>query len=203
MGDQSTTPATFSTDLEKRESDLIIIREPKVGDPTGLNVFTWRIGLNFAIEGRTNPTEGDIVVIKTRKPFLPSDMFEFTTMAPGIDSSNPDFLLARIQVVPNPYVATNRFEALNAFATGRGERVIKFINLPPQCTLRIFSVNGRLIRQLELNEGSNLSAADLMNGTLTWDLQSEDALTVAYGVYLYHVETPELGEKTGTFAIIK
>ena len=203
VGDRATTPASFSTDPAKRESDLIIIREPKSGDTNSANVFTWRIGLNFAIEGRSNPTEGDIAVIRTRKPFLSTDVFEFTTFAPGVDMSNPDSLLARIQVVPNPYVATNRFEGLNAFSTGRGERVIKFINLPPECTLRIFSVNGRLIRQLELNEGSNMAASDLMNGTLTWDLQSEDALTVAYGIYLFHVEAPDLGERTGTFAIIK
>ena len=42
-----------------------------------------------------------------------------------------------------------------------------------------------------------------MNGTLEWDLESSDNLTVAYGVYLFHVEAPGIGEKTGTFAIIK
>jgi len=118
---------------------------------------------------------------------------------------NPDSLLDRIQVVPNPYVATNRFETQNPFSTGRGPRVIKFINLPPQATVRIFSVSGRLIRELQLHEGSNedLTAADLLNGTLNWDLQSHDNLTVSYGMYLYHVEAPAIGETTGTFAIIK
>ncbi len=202
-GDRSTTPASFSTDPERRETDLIILREPKVGDEGGVNVITWRIGLNFAIDGSINPVEGDVATIVTRKPFLSTDVFEFTTSAPKTDQSNPDSLLARIRVVPNPYVATNQFESLNAFSTGRGERIIKFINLPPQCTLRIFSVNGRLIRRLDLHEGANLAASELMNGTITWDLQSEDALTVSYGVYLYHVEAPNLGEVTGTFAIIK
>src|SRR5690606_30089757 len=108
-------------------------------------------------------------------------------------------------VVPNPYVATNRFEQQNPFSTGRGPRVIRFINLPPQCTVRIFSVNGRLVRELSMNEGSNgsVTSADLLDGTVEWDLMSEDGLTVSYGVYLYHVEAPGFGEKTGTFAIIK
>ena len=101
-------------------------------------------------------------------------------------------------------MATNRFEGLNAFSTGRGPRVIRFINLPPQCIIRIFSVDGRQIRRLEHNLGSNdLDAAQLMNGALSWDLMTGDALTVSYGVYLYHVEAPGLGETTGTFAIIK
>src|SRR5690606_28043462 len=119
--------------------------------------------------------------------------------------NNPDSLLARIRVVPNPYVATNQFEEQNPFSTGRGPRQIRFINLPPNCTLRIFSVNGRQIRELYKNDGSNdgLTASDLMDGTIEWDLMSEDGLTVSYGVYLYHVDAPGLGEKTGTFAIIK
>ena len=203
-GAQSTSPATFSADRDRRESDLIIIREPRVGDEGGDPVYTWRMALDFSVESNTNPSEGDIATLITRKPFLSTDVFEFSTRAPLASTDNPDSVLSRIQVVPNPYVVTNRFEELNAFSTGRGERVIKFINLPPECTLRIFNVSGRLIRTLYLNEGQNHSlASSLMNGTITWDLLSSDALTVAYGVYLYHVEAPGVGEKTGTFAIIK
>ena len=108
-------------------------------------------------------------------------------------------------MVPNPYVATNRFETLNAYSTGRGPRVIRFINLPPECVVRIFTLGGRLVRELELAEGSNdcLSAAALMDGTLEWDLQSEDGLSISYGIYLYNIEAPGFGEKSGTFAIIK
>ena len=199
----STEPARFSADRERRESDLIVIREPRVGDASGREVLTWRISLNFAPEDGVNPEEGDVATIVTRKPFLATDTFEFSTFGPRVEATNPDSLLDRIRVVPNPYVATNQFEALNAFSTGRGPRVIKFINLPAECTLRIFTVNGRLIRTLYLNEGGNLSAADMLDGTLTWDLLTIDNLTVSYGVYLYHVEAPGLGEKTGTFAIIK
>ncbi len=199
----STDPARFSTDRDLRESDLIIIRETLVGDNSGEEVVTWRIGLNFGIEDRVNPDEGDVATIVTRKPFLSTDVFEFSAYGPRVEATNPDSLLDRIRVVPNPYVATNQFEAQNAFSTGRGPRAIKFINLPAECTLRIFTVNGRLVRTLVLNEGGNLSATDMLNGTLTWDLLSSDNLTVSYGVYLYHVEAPGLGERTGTFAIIK
>ncbi len=202
VGAGATTPATFSADRDRRESDLILLHETLFGN-RGAPQFTWRIGLNFTVEGGTNPSEGDVATIVTRKPFLASDVFEFQTYAPSASTENPDSLLSRIRVVPNPYVATNRFEQLNAFSTGRGERVIQFINLPPECTLRIFNVSGRLIRTLHLNEGVNEAASELMNGTIRWDLQSSDALTVSYGVYLYHVEAPTLGETTGTFAIIK
>ena len=36
-----------------------------------------------------------------------------------------------------------------------------------------------------------------------WDLLSEDGLSVAFGIYIYHVETPLGNEMTGKFALIK
>lgn len=205
ISDESTQPASWSTDPTLGESDLIIIQEQQAGQPDADVQVTWSIGLNFVFQDNRNPQEGDVVDIVTKKPFLSADAFEFSTQGPTVNTETAKELLDEIKVVPNPYVATNRFEGLNPFSTGRGPRVIKFINLPPDCTLRIFTVSGRLVKTLYLNEGSNdgLDAAALLNGTLDWDLESEDNLTVSYGVYLYHVDAPDIGEKTGTFAIIK
>ncbi len=201
----STDPASFSVDPQLGESDLIIINETKVGDDGGDKIITWRIGLNFTVTNVRQPQAGDVADIVLRKPFLSTDEFEFTVSAPSAGKANPDSLLAQVTVVPNPYVATNRFEELNPFSSGRGPRVIKFIHLPPEAVVRIFTVGGRQVRELRLNEGVNdgLSPEALLNGTLDWDLQSEDGLSVSYGVYLYHVDAPGLGETTGTFAIIK
>ena len=201
----STQPASFSADPSIGESDLLILREPKVGDDSGPPVFTWRIGLNFVFNERRDPTEGDGVEIITRKPFLATDEFEFTAVGPTVDREAAGSVLDQIRVVPNPYVATNRFEGLNPFSTGRGPRVLKFMRVPPECVIRIYSVGGRLIRVLRHNEGSNdgLSPEALLNGTVDWDLESEEGLGVAYGIYLYHIEAPGIGEATGTFAIIK
>jgi hypothetical protein len=200
-----TTPARFSVDPVRGETDIIVLYETKVGAENEPEIITWRIGLNFTIATARQPEQGDVADIILRKPFLSSDEFEFDTSLPRVDASNPDSLLAQIKVVPNPYIVTNQFEALNPFSTGRGPRVIKFTHLPPQATVRIFSVGGKLVRVLSLNEGSNdgLSPEALLNGTVDWNLESEDGLSVAYGVYLYHVEAPGIGEKSGTFAIIK
>ena len=201
----ATTAATWSADPARGESDLLILYETKVGDDGGDKIVTWRIGLNFTVADATLPVAGDVADIVLRKPFLSTDAFEFTTSLPSVSKSNPDSLLAQVRVVPNPYVVTNEFEALNPFSTGRGPRVIKFMNLPPEAIVRIFTVGGKQVRELRLNEGSNdgLSPDALLNGSLSWNLESEDGLTVSYGVYLYHVEAPGLGEKSGTFAIIK
>ncbi len=201
----STDPASWSADRGIGESDLIILHETQVGDDNGDKKITWQIGLNFTFQDKVDPSEGDVVDIITKKPFLSTDEFEFTAVGPTVSDSVATSQMDNIRVVPNPYIATNSFETLSPFATGRGGRVIKFINLPPEATVRIFTIGGRLIRELRLYEGSNfaLSPAALLNGTLDWDLETNDHLTVSYGVYLYHVEAPGIGEKTGTFAIIK
>ena len=41
------------------------------------------------------------------------------------------------------------------------------------------------------------------NGALSWNLVSEDGMDVAYGIYVYHVDAPEIGEHIGKFALIK
>ena len=142
-----------------------------------------------------------------------SPEMSFRAQRSGAEESRPTGLarpirrdpFVRALVVPNPYVATNRFEGLNPFSTGRGPRVLKFMRVPPECVIRIYSVGGRLIRVLRHNEGSNegLSPEALLNGTVDWDLESEEGLGVSYGIYLYHIEAPGIGEATGTFAIIK
>lgn len=201
----STAPASFSADPEEAESDRIILFEPRIGVPDGEPIVTWEFSLNFVLADRVNPVAGDVAKVVVRKPFLSSDVFEFTAVGPSLDEDLAAAQLENVRVVPNPYVVTNRFEPLNPFSTGRGPRRIQFINLPPKCTIRIFTIGGRLVKQLDHNMGSNdnIGPAELLNGIVEWDLQSEDRLTVAYGVYLYHVDAPGIGEVEGTFAIIK
>jgi hypothetical protein len=38
---------------------------------------------------------------------------------------------------------------------------------------------------------------------VSWDLLSKDGQDISYGVYIYHVEAPDVGETIGKFAIIK
>jgi len=44
---------------------------------------------------------------------------------------------------------------------------------------------------------------DIADGTEIWNMQSKDNLDISYGVYIYHVDAGELGEKVGKFAVIK
>jgi hypothetical protein len=93
-------------------------------------------------------------------------------------------------------VATSRFEPANPYLVGRGERRIYFMNLPPECTIRIYTLTGELVQTL-----THSSALD--DGQEPWDLTSRDGMDVAYGVYLFHVDAPGVGESVGRFALIK
>ena len=51
--------------------------------------------------------------------------------------------LDRIRVVPNPYFITNRA------VTATGTDKIFFTRLPPRCTIRIYTLVGELVREIE------------------------------------------------------
>jgi hypothetical protein len=41
------------------------------------------------------------------------------------------------------------------------------------------------------------------DGTVSWDLVTEDGMDAAFGLYIYHVDAPDVGEHLGKFALIK
>lgn len=108
-----------------------------------------------------------------------------------------DFL-DKVAVVPNPYIVTSSFEVPppTVFSQGRGDRRVDFIHLPPNCTIRIYTTNGELIRVIEHN-------VDIYDDRESWDLLTGEGLEIAYGIYIFHIDAGELGEKIGKFAIIK
>jgi hypothetical protein len=98
--------------------------------------------------------------------------------------------------VPNPYLGAAEWERRNLNSTGRGERKIDFINLPPKCVVRIYTITGALVKTLEKD-------SPMDDGSLSWNLVTEDGMDIAYGVYIYHVDAPGVGEHIGKFAVIK
>ncbi|HKA23809.1 MAG TPA: hypothetical protein VKF80_02380 [Candidatus Eisenbacteria bacterium] len=95
--------------------------------------------------------------------------------------------LDQVRVVPNPYYNRSRYE-LNAF-----NRVIRFINLPETCTIRIFSLAGDLVRTLQKTDRSS--------SILDWNVQTDNQLPVASGVYIYHIDAPGVGTTFGRMVV--
>lgn len=85
-----------------------------------------------------------------------------------------------INVVPNPYYAYSNYES------SRLDNTVKITNLPDRCDIRIYTVNGTLVRTFNKDDGS-VSSID-------WDLKNFKGVPIASGVYLIHVEVPGVGE---------
>jgi len=178
---------------DANKTDTIYLLE---GNERGELVWTWQVTLNIIPRDGRNPASGDTLTVFLRKPFLSRDVFRFTVRGEDESKNLAKQQLDDIRVVPNPYVAAVRWEPRNPFSSGRGPRELHFINLPRNCTIRIFNVNGVLIDTIE-------HESVLDNGTAIWDMLSKDKLDISYGIYVYHIEAPGVGEKTGTFAVIK
>jgi len=142
------------------------------------------------------PQAGDVAYLQIDTPFRSGDVFEIGTRGARMDVAAARASLRNIAVVPNPYVAAAEWEPQRLLASGRGERKIDFIHLPPRATIRIYSMSGHLVQTIEHH-------STIDDGAASWNLRSRDGMDVAPGVYVYHVEAPDIGEVVGKFAVIK
>ena len=92
--------------------------------------------------------------------------------------------LAMINVVPNPYYAFSEYERT------RLDTKVKIVNLPEVCTVRIYTANGKLVRTFK---------KDSPQTYIDWDLTNHKAIPVAGGIYLIHVDVPNVGERVLKF----
>jgi hypothetical protein len=89
-------------------------------------------------------------------------------------------VLASMNVVPNPYYAYSAYE-INQL-----DNRVRIINLPEVCTVTIYTVNGTLIRQFSKGDPST---------SLDWDLKNYVGIPISGGVYLIHINVPNVGER--------
>ncbi len=165
----------------------------------GDSTFTssWEFTFLEPDEGSIAPNEGDIYYIATTRSFTGEDVYQFTTNASSINRDQAINDLNNISVVPNPYVVTNVLEPLDLQnPRDRGPRKVYFNHLPKDCTIRIYTITGELVRTLEHHSGMD-------DGKEFWNLTTEDNFPIAFGIYVFHVDAGDLGEKIGRLAVIK
>jgi hypothetical protein len=189
-------PDPFVLDTVGVEIDSTVIDTVISGQPTQIVTYDTTYTVDTTYVEIIDPAAGDVFLVHTTKPFSLDDRFSFVTRAARVDSAQARAQLDRIAVVPNPYVVTASWEPQHLLSTGRGQRKIDFIHLPPKATIKIFNMRGYLVAELEHD-------SPIDDGTESWDLVSKDGLDIAYGVYLYYINAPGIGEKTGKFAVIK
>jgi hypothetical protein len=116
------------------------------------------------------------------KPSFEWNMDEFKTVKG--DKEALASVLDIINVVPNPYYAFSEYE------TDRRDTRVKITNLPEKCKVRIYDVSGKLVRAFD--KDSPITSID-------WDLKNGQIIPISGGVYLIHVEVPEIGERVVKF----
>ncbi len=108
--------------------------------------------------------------------------------------------LGDVLVVPNPYRVDQDYTFENGGWEGRSskwtenDRSIRFIHLPPKCTIRVYSLSGDVI--------TTLYHEDTTQGDLQWNLISESNRALASGVYIFTVES-DFGKQVGKFVLIR
>jgi hypothetical protein len=96
--------------------------------------------------------------------------------------------LSQVHTVPDPYYVTNAFEATTE------SKVIRFVNLPADAIIRIYSSSGILVTLLEHHSST-------FGGAETWNVRSRNNLVVASGVYFYHIESGD-ARRIGRFTVV-
>ncbi|MCI0698438.1 T9SS type A sorting domain-containing protein [candidate division KSB1 bacterium] len=117
------------------------------------------------------------------------DVFSFKTKA----AIKNDVALAKqqaklVNVFPNPYVGYNIEERdpVNRFVT--------FTHLTPTAKIRIFTLAGELVKTIEHTDGTQLQR---------WDLRNASDVPVASGIYIAHIELPNVGQKVLKLAVFQ
>lgn len=120
--------------------------------------------------------------------------YEFSTTAPVFGDPNlakNSGAMDKIKVVPNPYYG---FSTLDRSTS---DKFVTFRNLPINCTIKIYSLNGDLIRTLE-KKGTGTTST---SSTLEWNLQNLEKVPVASGIYIALIDAPGIGTKIIKLAI--
>jgi hypothetical protein len=103
--------------------------------------------------------------------------------------------LSGVHTVPDPYYVQSKFEV------STDQKVLKFVGLPQDAIIRIYSASGILVRMLEHHAQNYSSTAINQGSEIDWDLRNRNNQVVASGVYFFHVEAGG-ARRVGRFTVV-
>jgi hypothetical protein len=136
-----------------------------------------------------SPITGDVIRLITGKPFKGDrDFYRINTARyTSKEVQNED--LDKIKVVPNPYIINAEWDI------DQYNKQISFTNLPTECDIHIYTLSGERVITLHHDHPTQ--------GWERWNLLSVNLQEIAYGCYIYIVETSNGKKKTGKFVILR
>lgn len=147
----------------------------------------------------TDMAAGDIAVTKTFGgglgfPYPGASITVKISEHSPVNKEYTNSMLDSVRVVPNPYLVTHQGER------SQYDAKVYFTKLPQVCTIRIYTVNGDLVRTIEHNEATNTSNDRV--GMDIWDLLSSNNQRVVSQVFIAQISTPSGAESVVKFSII-
>ncbi len=178
--DYNPNPDPFYTSknlfLQQGQTDIMYVWAPKLIAPGA----TYSVGDVFSIypyyTTRPNVTPG--------YPLYYDFNIQGTTVSTEVAVTRGD--MEKIRAVPNPYLGFNVLESSSA------NRFITFRRLPEVCTIKIYTLNGDLVRKIEKNN----TVSDQQ-----WNLRTFEDVPVASGMYIALIDAPGIGQKIIKLAI--
>ncbi|MDG1916227.1 MAG: hypothetical protein P8I29_00215 [Flavobacteriales bacterium] len=127
------------------------------------------------------------MTVSYKKVNYPNYRFSTAGIAPTVltEENLVDSVMDLINVVPNPYYAYSTYEGVEN--GGQLDTRVRITNLPDECVISIYTINGSLIKQL--NKDSQGSAS------IDWDLKNQKGIPIASGAYIINVSVPSLGKE--------
>ena len=138
--------------------------------------------------------DGQKLIIRKNNPNNPGVKYTFSTTKPE-EAAGEDVVigndLSNVKTVPNPYYAFYPEE------TDQFDRIVKFINLPPNkaMKIKIYNIAGDLLRTLE-------RPGNTSNPEFVWAMKTAAGLWVASGIYVWVIESDGVGTTVGKMAIV-
>ena len=120
----------------------------------------------------------DSVALNANMPMYEFNTSEISTLRNHTETAIS--ALDLIRVVPNPYYGYSAYELTQL------SNMVKVTNLPQTCTISIYSLNGNLIRRITKDSDQTF---------VEWDIKNQYGIPVASGVYIFHIDAPNIGEK--------
>jgi hypothetical protein len=106
----------------------------------------------------------------------------------------PQNNLANVFAVPNPYRAGGSRFTVPEYRNYPDDN-IRFVNVPAVCTLKIYTVAGDLVWEVDHNNPNS--------GNIEWDVRNSSEQEVSSGIYIYRVEDPNGNQVYGRLVIIR
>ena len=173
----------------------------KSGDATSLvNAYTSLVWVVNPLLASNQTLLSSDLIIKTRlakqyndytatglnngKPMYGWSMDQIATTVASQDVQKS--ALSLVNVVPNPYYAYSEYEK------SRLDTRVKITNLPAKCNISIYNLSGKLVRSFKIDHTSDETEKRVYY--IDWDMKNNQAIPIASGVYLIHVEVPGVGE---------